>query len=104
MTSPPVFSSGPLSSGLGRESAAARTLEMIASLRARLPALRDELDVIRRGAADLDHDTAWRARAARGYRDRLADWRARTDDASARIERLDDELRHVQARLVMGGP
>ncbi|OWP23623.1 hypothetical protein CBF90_02555 [Microbacterium sp. AISO3] len=80
------------------------TLEMIAALRPRLTALRAEVDAIRRRAAELEHDTAWRARAAREYRERLAAWRERSDDAAMRIDRLDDELHRVQTRLVAGGP
>ncbi|MDF2580845.1 MAG: hypothetical protein K0S49_2424, partial [Microbacterium sp.] len=49
---------------------------MIAVLRSRLPSLRDELDAVRRRAAELQHETAWRARAASDYRSRLDAWRA----------------------------
>ncbi|MDQ1217840.1 hypothetical protein [Microbacterium arborescens] len=85
------------------DAASVRTLEMIAALRPRLTALRDEVDAVRRRAAELERDTAWRARAARDYRERLAAWRERSDNAAMRIDRLDDELRRVQARLVTGG-
>ncbi|WJM15647.1 MULTISPECIES: hypothetical protein [Microbacterium] len=86
------------------DAAAVRTLEMIAVLRSRLPSLRDELDAVRRRAAELQHETAWRARAASDYRSRLDAWRAWADGVAARVDQLDDELRRVQVRLVAGGP
>lgn len=98
MTAPPAI----LEASLAADPAAARTLEMLTSLRTRLRAARDELDAIRRRAAGLEHDTAWRARAAREYRAGLAAWRERGDDAAARVDVLDDELHWAQARLVMG--
>lgn len=77
---------------------------MIAALRPRLTSLRDELEAVRRRAAELQHETAWRARAASDYRTRLDAWRERADGVAARVDQLDDELRRVQILLATGGP
>ncbi|WP_143024956.1 hypothetical protein [Microbacterium sp. cf332] len=76
-----------------------RTLELIGSLRGRLVVARDELSAVRRRAAELDHETAWRARAALEYRRSLGAWRERLAEAAARMELLDDELRGLERRL-----
>ncbi|MFS0713256.1 hypothetical protein ABC195_05185 [Microbacterium sp. 2P01SA-2] len=100
MISPPLLAPG----SAGLDAATVRTLEMIASLRPRLTHLGDDVDALRRRVAELERDTAWRARAARVFRSRLAGWRDRSDDVAVRIDRLDGELRHVQTQLVRGGP
>ena len=85
--------------GLDRSASDAAVLEAVANARERLGRIADELDALRRRAADLALETAWRARAADDYRTGLARWRETTAELPARAASLDDELRHVIARI-----
>jgi len=79
--------------------AAAEAAVAVAITRARVRRLRDDLESVRAAGARLDHDTAWRARAAEGYRGGLARWRDGLTEAATRLETLDAELRHAAAWL-----
>lgn len=71
--------------------------------RVSLAQVADELADLRRQADSLESDTAWRSRAAEGYRSAIRGWNDRVQGATGRAVRLDDELRHIAARLTQTG-
>lgn len=78
-------------------------LDAVAFARVRVRRVRDDLESVRAAGARLDRDTAWRTRAAEGYRNGLARWRDVLTEAATRLETLDAELRDAAARLEVRG-
>lgn len=73
-------------------------MQALAIARERLGRAQDGLVTIRARGRSLEQRTAWSARAADRYRERLGEWLERVDDAARRIDALEDELRYAQAR------
>jgi len=92
--------------GSAHPAADVAVMQALAVARERLGRARDDLVTVRRRGGSLQQRTAWSARAADDYRERLRRWLERLDDAARRIDAVDDELRYVQAReaAVRGTP
>lgn len=84
--------------GCAHPAADVAVMQALAVARERLGRARDDLITVRRRGGSLQQRTAWSARAADDYRERLRRWLERLDDAARRIDAVDDELRYVQAR------